>query len=295
MTDRTSAQHHQPSLAALAAELPGLRPHLESVAAVHATAAASLNAEGGDPTVHGDNRLLARHLGHYLAAVEIAHAHDGGNGVEAVLDVGSGTGAFSAWMAAKLDAALSLADHDPDVLAAAQLATGAVAVHRDVAKAPASPLVTAMEVLEHIRPQDQPGFCRAVVGAVAPGGLLVLSTPDESLYPGGWSGYAPHVGCVTAEQLESLLREAGAQDVRVWRLLGGPYDTAPTRRVMEAVGNRAWTLLGRVAPAAPAALERRRGGGSMPTLEAEGLQDVRVVPAQDGAGGSLVAVVRVPA
>lgn len=276
-----------PSLRGLAAAVPQLEPWLDRARTVGAGAT---NAEGGDPGSHADPRLLVRHLGHYLAAAELAGP------VPWLLDVGCGTGAFTGWLAERLGADVVVADHDPVVLARAGVVAGAVAELHDVADATPAPLVTAMEVLEHVPRPDQERFCRALLSAVAPGGRLVLSTPDESLYPGGWSGYAPHVGCVTAPQLRELLWRAGAAQVAVWRITGGPFDTPAPRRWLEALGNRVWTLLGRVLPSATEVLAGGGRGARPDLVEVLGRLDldaVTVTPPSEGRGGSLLAVARV--
>lgn len=261
------------------------------LARARAAGGRAVNTEGGDPASHGSPTLLARHLGHYLAAAEVV-----GGAAERLVDVGSGTGAFTGWLGERVGADVTVVDHDEAVLALAGEVAGA-ATASDLADVEPAPLVTAMEVLEHIEPRDQGSFCAALVGAVAPGGVLVVSTPDESLYPGGWSGYAPHVGCVTAGELVTLLAEAGAGAVDVRRLVGGPYDTSPARRLVEAVGNRVWA---RLQSAAPGLADRLAEAGDGDDVEAPpridpvavGVGEIRVLPAERGAGGSLVAVVR---
>lgn len=275
-----------PTLADLATALGEVTPWFGRA---RAATRAGANAEGGDPASHASPTLLARHLGHYLAAAEVSGP------VDRLVDVGCGTGAFTGWLAERLGAEVTVVDHDPDVLAVAAEVAGATTTARDLDDVEPAPLVTAMEVLEHIEPADQPAFCQALVRAVAPGGVLVLSTPDESLYPGGWSGYAPHVGCVTAGELATLLLDAGADSVDVHRIVGGPYDTPAGRRWLEAVGNRVWTRLQAVAPALT---ERLATGGADDhepvTVDPDEVRtaDVRVLPAEQGAGGSMVAVVR---
>lgn len=277
----------RPTLDELADALVEVGPWLTRA---RATTRAGANAEGGDPASHASPTLLARHLGHYLAAAEVV-----GGDVDRVVDVGCGTGAFTGWLGDRLGAAVTVVDHDPAVLAVAAEVARAAATARDLAAVPPAPLVTAMEVLEHVPRVDQPDFCAALVGAVSPGGVLVVSTPDESRYPGGWSGYAPHVGCVTAGELATLLLDAGAPRVDVLRLVGGPYRTPPARRWLEAIGNRLWT---RVQAVAPGWAERLATGGGGDGGEvhvdpaAVGVHRVRVLPAEQGAGGSLVAVVR---
>ena len=261
-----------------------LRPWL---ARARAASRAGANAEGGDPASHASPTLLARHLGHYLAAAEVAGS------VDRLLDVGCGTGAFTGWLGERLGARVGVVDHDPGVLEVAAEVAGATESARDLAAVEPAPLVTAMEVLEHVQPAGQPAFCRSLLGAVAPGGVLVVSTPDESLYPGGWSGYAPHVGCVTAGELATLFLDAGAAAVHVHRVVGGPYDTPPARRWLEAVGNRLWTRVQGLAPTVAERLASGAGEAEEPVVDPEqvGAAEVRVLPAELGAGGSLVAAV----
>lgn len=276
-----------PTLADLPTALGQVGPWLGRA---RAAARRGTNLEGGDPASHASPSLLARHTGHYLAAAEVAGP------VSDLVDVGCGTGAFSGWLGERLGARVTVVDHDGAVLEVAAEVARAHATARDLAQVEPMPLVTAMEVLEHIPPADQPAFCRALVTAVGGGGVLVLSTPDESLYPGGWSGYAPHVGCVTAARLASLLLQAGASSVDVHRLVGGPYDTPPLRRWGERIGNRVWSRLQHAAPGLAERLASAGGGHEAGEVvvdpAAVGSMDVRVIPAEEGAGGSLVAVVR---
>lgn len=288
-----------PTLAELLPQLEAVDPWL-----ARARGGGASNDEGGDPVSHADPRLLARHLGNYLAAAEVAADRDVEALHDLLLDVGCGTGAYSAWLAHRLGLPLHLADHDPGVLAAAQARFAVAATHLDAAAAPLAGTVTAMEVLEHVPPQAQPDFLATLVGRVAPGGVLVLSTPDESLYPGGWSGYAPHVGCVTAPGLATLLGAAAdGSSVEVWRLVGGPFDVPAPRRWLEAIGNRAVTALRGTAPGLASRLSGAGDGDGdedpdervLDVGRVPGLDRVRVLPAEHGAGGSLLGVVRRPA
>jgi SAM-dependent methyltransferase len=215
-----------------------------------------------------------------------------------VLDVGSGTGALAAWVAARLKAELHLVDRDPAVRAVALRAFPDVHVHAELEEvgAAAAALVMGMEILEHIPPGEQLAFIRRLFARVEPGGLLVLSTPDESGYLGGWSGYAPHIGQVDARTLADLLRLAtDSVEVRVWRMEGDAYHLGPLRRVAQPVANRVWTRVGpllgplaqRVAgPAATLADAARRHAGPQLSLR------VRAIPADQGRGTGLVGVAR---
>ena len=214
-------------------------PFLESARV--ARGQAYINHEGGDVGGHSTDRALYRHVANYLAAVEVAEAA----GLrDSLLDVGSGTGALGAWIAARLGAELHLVDRDESIRRVAKTAFPEAHVHAELAEVgPATVgVVTAMEVLEHIAPPEQHEFIQALVKRVEPGGILVLSTPDESGYVGGWSGYAPHVGCLSAPALLDLLAAAAPHaNVNVWRLQGDAFTLGKVRRVLQPLANRLWT------------------------------------------------------
>ena len=273
-----------------------MEPYFE--AAREARGSDYINHEGGDVGGHSTERSLFRHVANYLAAASVADAvglHD------SIVDVGSGTGALAAWVAARTGAELHLVDRDESIRRVASSAFPHSHVHADLTEVPHATvgLVLAMEVIEHVAPSEQPEFVEALVSRVEPGGLLVLSTPDESGYLGGWSAYAPHIGVLTAGALESLLRAAAPQgDVRVWRMQGDPFHLGAIRRFLQPMANRLWTgiepLLAPithrvVGPAtALADLARTHAG---PELAPE----VHVVPGSEGDGTGLIGVVRMPA
>ncbi len=285
-----------PPLHDLAKALLEAEPFLE--AARSARGAQYINHEGGDVGGHATERALYRHVANYLAAVELAESaglHD------AVLDVCSGTGALGAWIASRLGAQLHLVDRAESVRRVARAAFPDAAVHAEIDEVEAATvgLVTAMEVIEHIPHDQQRAFVAALVDRVEPGGLLVLSTPDESGYLGGWSGYAPHVGPLSAPELQRVLAAAAPHArVAVWRLEGDAFHLGPVRRVVQPVANRLWIrveplvapLTHRlVGPAAAFANKARRHAG--PELAPE----VTAVPATEGTGTGLIGVVAVPA
>ena len=215
------------------------------------------NHEGGDVAAGASPGLLLRHLANYVAAVSLADRLPGPVGT--LVDVGAGTGALAVWAQRRLRARrLDLVDHDGAVRRIARAAWPEVGTHADVHHLPAAhaELVTAMEVLEHIRPSDQRDAVRAMADIVAPGGLLVASTPDERGYVGGWSGYAPHIGVLDPISLAQLLADATGWPHAVWRLVGGPFALGLRERVGEPAVNRARSGLGRLAPKRLAALEQ---------------------------------------
>lgn len=287
---------YRPPLHDLQGALHDVEPFLEL--ARNARGDAYVNHEGGDVGEHSTERALFRHVANYLAAVELAEAaglHD------SLLDVGSGTGGLAAWVADRMGAELHLVDRDPGVRRVAQAAFPHAKVHAELDEVPRATvgMVTAMEVIEHIAHGEQPDFVAALVSRVEPGGMLVLSTPDESGYVGGWSGYGPHIGCLTASGLEAVLTAAApAAEVQVWRMQGDAFHLGGIRRVIHPVANRLWTRLGPplapithrlVGPAAKLAdLARTHAGPEL-------APDVHAVPATDGEGTGLLGVVAVPA
>ena len=287
----------RPRLRDLAAALREVEPFFEATR--QARGSTYVNQEGGDVGGHATQRALFRHVANYLAAAELAEAaglHD------TVLDVGSGTGALAAWVANRAGAELHLVDRDESIRRVAQTAFPHAHVHAELDDVPraAVGVVTAMEVIEHIAPGQQEDFVEALLRRVEPGGLLVVSTPDESRYLGGWSGYAPHIGPLTAAALHALLAAAapaGAR-VQVWRMQGDAFHLGKVRRVIHPLANRLWTRLEPllapvthrlVGPAAKLADVARTHAG--PAMAPE----VHVVPAGEGEGTGLLGVVSLPA
>lgn len=256
------------------------------------------NAEGGDPGHHASPDLLVRHTVNYLLAADVAERVTAEG---PVLDVGSGVGAFSAWLARRLDRPLHLVDHDAAVLQLARRSFADVATSADIADAPPAAVVTAMEVIEHIPYAAQRSFATALLARVRPGGVLVCSTPDERGYLGGWSGYAPHVGTLDATGLRTLLRGAGGLPVDVWRIDGPGFRLGRVQRVAEPIANRVWGGAQALLPGVTHRLadlvgQRRRSAGD--TFAPAPPDEAFTVAPADVAGlpgTGLLAVVHVPA
>lgn len=275
-------------------------------------AGGSANTHGGDPGLHRNRSTVVRHAVNYLVAVEAARAVAGGGPAAdgaagqhlegPVVDVGAGTGAFSPLLAERLGRTLHVVDIDPWHTALAAAAFPGTEAHTDLSRAPRGAVVTAMEVIEHLQPADQLGFVASLAAAVLPGGALVMSTPDESGYPRGWSGYAPHVGQVDAAGLARAVREGtGGWPVTVLRIGGPTFSLTRAGALVQGVANRLWTRAsGLVAPLEPVAtglLHRVTRDRPPADVPAEGSWTVAEVGPGDGgwrAGTGLVAVATRP-
>ncbi|HUG83558.1 MAG TPA: methyltransferase domain-containing protein [Euzebya sp.] len=224
-----------------------------------------LNGDGGDLGGGVSATLVVRHAAHHLAVLQIAQAM--GVAPADLLDVGCGTGAAASTLAEWMGARLHLCDQDPAPLAVAQRAFAPASATVDLADAPDADVVTSMDVVEHVAVQAQDDFVAALAGKVRPGGLLALATPDESSYPGGWSGYRPHIACLSPVQLQRLLSRATGRPATVLRLAGGPFRPHRGRQAWERAANAVWGTLSARTPDAAAALARLRTG-SVPSAAA---------------------------
>jgi hypothetical protein len=256
---------------------------------------ADRNTQGGDAGHQFDQGLVLRHAVNYWLAVQLALEGRGGL-PGGVVDVGAGAGAFSAWAAALLDRPLTIVEPDDAHRGLAAAAFPETTVVAAMTEAVPSPVVLAMEVIEHVERPAQSAFLAELLTLVAPGGVAVLSTPDETGYPGGWSGYAPHVGQVGALQLRGLLGEVTDWPVDVLRIDGPGFVLGRVARVGVPVANRAWTLVQR---AAPGVADRLTHWSSRAGERVAGAPEVddrafSVTRASIGAGTGLLAVVRAP-
>jgi 2-polyprenyl-6-hydroxyphenyl methylase / 3-demethylubiquinone-9 3-methyltransferase len=163
---------------------------------------------------------------------ERADAHWGGDprgfrplAGRTALDVGCGAGLLAEPLA-RMGARVTAIDAAPENVAAARAhaAAGGLAIDYraggiEAAAGERFDVVTCLEVVEHVA--DRPAFVRGLAGALADGGLLVLSTPNRTW----WSrlalvGIAEATGriprgthdwsrFVTPQELSAMLGDAG--------------------------------------------------------------------------------------
>lgn len=149
-----------------------------------------LAAEWWDP--NGSSAMLHRlnpvRLGFVREAID---AHWGGDPAalkplagRRALDVGCGAGLLCEPLA-RLGAAVTGVDAAPENIAAAREHAAGTGLAIDYRAGELSALnlgqfdlVTCMEVLEHVA--DKPAFVAALAASLAPGGLLILSTPNRT-------------------------------------------------------------------------------------------------------------------
>lgn len=222
MSDATARTRSNPIAAAT------IRP--EEAAHFGRLAADWWNPKGSSAMLHRLNPVRLRFIRegidlHWGGDITTRHPLAGRSAV----DVGCGAGLLCEPLA-RLGAAVTGVDAAPEnVRAAALHAEGAGLDIRYLSGELAQldlgqfDLVTCLEVLEHVA--DKPGFITELVSALAPGGLLVLSTPNRTaqsrlllvesaellgMVPRGthhWEDF------ITPEELEPLLRAAGLEVV----------------------------------------------------------------------------------
>ncbi len=190
-----------------------------------------LAAEWWDPK--GSSAMLHRlnpvRLGFIRQAIDV-HWHGDTRGLKPLagkraLDVGCGAGLLCEPLA-RLGAEVTGVDAAAENVAAAQVHAEAMGLaveyrHGDIGELGLAgfDLVTALEVLEHVA--DKPAFLAALAAAMAPGGLMIFSTPNRTVQsrlllvegaerlgaiPRGthdWDDF------VTPDELRELLADAG--------------------------------------------------------------------------------------
>lgn len=187
-----------------------------------------------------------RHSANYLMAAELAQDLTTAG---PLIDVGSGVGIHSGWLAETLGRELWLVEPDPSARRAAARCNPGALTFASVEDLPtdAGAVVTAMEVIEHVAPAEQPRFVDQVARVTETDGAFYLSTPDESPYLGGHSGYTPHVGSLTRSQ---LLRHVGRRPgaTSTWHLTGSLFHVGAFERVLLPPLNRLHGALRRMLP-----------------------------------------------
>src|SRR5689334_16359840 len=138
-----------------------------------------------------------------------------------VLDLASGEG-FGAAILAERAVSVTGIDIDPRTVDHSQLNYGGGSIEfrqgdaQDLSVFPDASFdaVVAFEMIEHV--EDQPSVVREVARVLAPGGLLIASTPDRRPYTEATGVHNPfHVRELDQDQFRHLLGEAFAH-VATW-------------------------------------------------------------------------------
>ncbi|MBR0552891.1 bifunctional 2-polyprenyl-6-hydroxyphenol methylase/3-demethylubiquinol 3-O-methyltransferase UbiG [Stakelama marina] len=191
------------------------------------------NPKGSSAMLHRLNPVRLQYLreaiDHHWDSDEHGFAPLGG---KTALDVGCGAGLLAEPLA-RLGASVTGIDAAPENIGAAQAHAQAVGLDIDYIAGGIEnvagrrfDLVTSMEVIEHVA--DPAAFVAGLAGALADGGLMVLSTPNRTALSriamitlGEGTGAIPKgthdwSRFLTPEELTALLKEAGLEvtDVR---------------------------------------------------------------------------------
>jgi len=143
------------------------------------------NPKGSSAMLHRLNPVRLRYI---RAAIDRHWQIDGSArrplAGKRALDMGCGAGLLAEPLA-RLDADVTGVDAAPENVAAAQRHALGLGLSIDYRTGEAPPevgtpfdLITCLEVIEHVG--DPAGFVAQLAGALAPGGLLILSTPNRT-------------------------------------------------------------------------------------------------------------------
>ena len=153
------------------------------------------------------------------------------------LDVGCGAGLLAEPLS-RLGARVTAVDASPELIAAASLHANGQGLEIDYRASPVEELdgkfdlVTAMEVIEHVA--DPSLFVAALAARLAPGGLVILSTPNKTaLSRLLMVGAAEAVGAIpkgthnfdkfiAPDRMKALLAEAGLECIDVEGIAWSP-------------------------------------------------------------------------
>lgn len=92
-------------------------------------------------------------------------------------------------------------------------------------------LVFALEVAEHLPAEELPHWLGQIATRLAPGGQLILSTPN-TYYPPAYLRDMTHRTPLCYDELAGLVTQSGLEVTGIWRVHHDPWTTAWVRRYL---------------------------------------------------------------
>ena len=155
---------------------------------------------------HDDPKRLTFTLSRYKFVAKMLE------GIDSVLEVGCGDG-FGSRVVAQSVGALTAVDFDPEFIESAKSVAGEryridFRVH-DALKAPipgSFKAVYSLDVLEHVKAEDEDRFLRHILAPLAPKGVCIIGTPslESQAYASRFSKLG-HVNCKDQPSLKALM------------------------------------------------------------------------------------------
>lgn len=184
----------------------------------------SVDVSAPSPYIESDSRLhsFKRRLS-YAFAFRLIRDHFGAGGPRSVLEIGTGSGFFLQFFAQQYPTALATGiEFDERLLAVTRArAPRATCLHGNAEsfslKPAAFDLIVSFQVIEHLYEPDR--MLSQARSHLAPGGLLILTTPNlggfgARIMGPRWHGYRnDHVNLRTADQWTSLVESHGFRSV----------------------------------------------------------------------------------
>lgn len=170
------------------------------------------------------------------------------------LDIGCGRGFFPAvlrglgWKASGVEISTDAANYARKTFSL-EVFTGTVEQYAGNSSAKKFPLVTAIDVIEHV-PSPQ-SFIAALAKVVDENGLLILDTPNAAAYNinidgPGWQGFNPfHIYLFTIPNLRRLLQQHGFVVEQSFSYNNAPHDAESwpiVRKLRQAIIDSARTV-----------------------------------------------------
>jgi SAM-dependent methyltransferase len=178
--------------------------------------------------------------------------------VKRSLDIGCGRGYFPAllsaigWQAAGVELSSDATAYARNHLNL-DLFTGSIEQYAQTHHEQRWPLITAIDVIEHV--PDPASFLASAASVLAPGGRLIIDTPNAdshniAVLGSEWQGFNPfHIYLFTPASLSTAAQRAGLTVDRIFTYSNTPLDNHPIKRAQGSI----WRQIKRLGLAAPAA------------------------------------------